>query len=281
MSLIPTCPEQSDGRNLTVMNRPSFPGRLLLLAIWSLVYRSALCQPHSAVGDAGTNAGSGFRQCTTPAAREDSKGHERFLLLNERAKEAGTTAQLVFLGDSITQGWENAGRDTWNKYYVPRHALNLGIGSDHTQHVLWRVDHGNLDGLKPKLVVLLIGVNNVPDETNSGADVLAGIKAVVERIRNKLPETKILLLGIFPFRENFNLQRGKALQVNQALCHVADGRSVFFLDFGHKFIQPDGRISREIMRDFLHPTAAGYRIWAEEMETKVAELLGEKPKQDL
>ena len=230
------------------------------------------CITASSVCGAQTNEISGLARCTRAVPRE-GKAYDRFLELNERAKEAGTNAQLIFVGDSITQGWEGNGKAVWDKYYARHHALNLGIGSDHTQHVLWRLEQGNVDGLKPKVAVVLIGVNNIPEESNSAGDVLAGITAVVKALREKLPDMKVLVLGIFPFREDFNLQRGKALQVNQALYHLADQRNVFFLDFGHLLIQPNGKISKEIMRDFLHPTAEGYRIWAEAMEPKLAELM--------
>ncbi len=219
-----------------------------------------------------TNILSGFARCTTPVPRE-GKAHDRFLQLNERAKSMGTNAELIFVGDSITEGWEGNGKAVWVKYYAPHHALNLGIGSDHTQHVLWRLEHGNIDGLAPKAAVVLIGVNNIPEESNSVGDVLAGVTAVVNKLRERLPQTKVLVLGIFPFREDFNPQRGRALQVNQALYHLADNKNVFFLDIGHLFIQPDGKISKQIMRDFLHPSAEGYRIWAQAMEPKLAELL--------
>lgn len=228
----------------------------------------------SALGQTETNPAP--NKCIQPIPRE-GQAHERFVELNKRVQESQGKAEVIFVGDSITQGWELNGKDTWAQYYAPRHALNLGIGSDHTQHVLWRLDHGNIDGLKPKVAVVLIGVNNIPDETNTPRQVLEGVTAVVTKIRAKLPETKVLLLGIFPFREDFCLQRGKALQVNQALRKLDDGRWVHFLDIGHLFIQPDGKIPKTMMRDFLHPSPAGYRVWAEAMEPKLAELLGEKP----
>ncbi|HOX58443.1 MAG TPA: GDSL-type esterase/lipase family protein [Candidatus Paceibacterota bacterium] len=215
-------------------------------------------------------------QCIRPVPRE-GQGHQRFLELNERVKQSQGRAEVIFVGDSITQGWEGNGKAVWKKYYTPRHALNLGIGSDHTQHVLWRLDNGNLDGLHPKAAVLLIGVNNIPHTNNTPRDVLEGVTAVVHKLREKLPEAKILLLGIFPFREDFCEQRGKALQVNQALRKLDDGCRVRFLDIGHLFIQPDGRISRDIMRDFLHLSPTGYRLWAEAIEPTLADMLGEKP----
>jgi beta-glucosidase len=225
---------------------------------------------------AQTNTPPELQQCVNPIPRE-GQAYEQFLELNKRVKESQGQADVIFVGDSITQGWEGNGKEVWAKYYAPRHALNLGIGSDHTQHVLWRLDHGNLDGLKPKVAVVLIGVNNIPDDHNSPRDVLEGVTAVVKKLREKLPDTKVLLLGIFPFREDFCAQRAKALQVNQALHKLDDGQCIRFLDFGYLFIQPDGRISRDMMRDFLHPSAIGYRLWAEAMEPELAAMLGEKP----
>jgi lysophospholipase L1-like esterase len=230
----------------------------------------------AAVAFGQTNGTPELQRCISPVPRE-GKAYERFLELNQRVKDSGGKAEVIFVGDSITEGWEGNGKQVWDKYYAPRHAIDLGIGSDHTQHVLWRLDHGNVDGLKPKAAVVLIGVNNVPDTNNTPRMVLEGVTAVVQKLREKLPETKVLLLGIFPFRQDFCDQRGKALQVNQALRKLDDGRWVRFLDIGYLFIQPDGKIPKDIMRDFLHPSPEGYRLWAEAMEPDLAALLGEKP----
>ena len=225
---------------------------------------------------AQTNLAPALHQCINPVPRA-GKGYDRYLLLNERVKQNEGRAGVIFVGDSITEGWEGNGKQVWAKYYAPRQALNLGIGSDHTQHVLWRLEHGNLDGLKPKAAVVLIGVNNIPADTNSPRQVLEGVTAVVNKLREKLPDTKILLLGIFPFREDFCAQRGKALQVNQALRKLDDGQRVRFLDIGSQFIQPDGTISKDMMRDYLHLSPTGYRLWAEAIEPELAAMLGEKP----
>lgn len=221
-------------------------------------------------------AASGVNQCIKPIPREGA-AYQRHLDINKRVQENQGQAKVIFVGDSITQGWEGNGKAVWAKYYEPRHALNLGIGSDHTQHVLWRLEHGNLDGLKPKAAVVLIGVNNIPDDKNSPRQVLEGVTAVVKSLREKLPQTQVLLLAIFPFREDFCAQRGKALQVNQALRKLDDGQSVRFLDIGHLFIQPDGKIPKDLMRDYLHPSAKGYQIWAEAMEPMLSSVLGEAP----
>jgi lysophospholipase L1-like esterase len=250
-----------------------------VLAIVCALCLSGRAQPSSNPPAAKPNPASGLTRCTTPVPRT-GKPHERFLELNKRVKETGDKARLLFVGDSITQGWEGAGRNVWAKYYGHRDALNIGISGDRTEHVLWRLENGNIEGLKPKVAVLLIGVNNIPDESNSPGDVLAGVTAVVQKLRSSLPETKILVLGIFPFRPDFEPARGRALQVNQALYHLADGEHVFFQDFGQQLIQPDGKISKSIMPDFLHPNEAGYKIWAKAIEPKLAELLGDKLIQD-
>ena len=119
-----------------------------------------------------------------PAPREGNwmKRHDSF---NERVKQGNV--DLVFIGDSITQGWENAGKNVWAEFYGKRNAVNLGIGGDRTQHVLWRLDHGNIDNIKPKLAVLMIGTNN--SSTNTSEQIAAGVKAIVEKLRTKLPET--------------------------------------------------------------------------------------------
>jgi len=216
-------------------------------------------------------------RCVIPTPRTDATATNRLAELNRRVKENAGAAQLIFVGDSITQGWEGNGREVWAKYYAPRHALNLGIGSDRTEHVLWRLEHGNLEGLHPKVAVVLIGVNNAPDEANTPRMILEGVTAVVAKLREKLPQTKILLLGIFPFREDFHPQRAKVLEVNQALHKLDDGAWVHFLDIGYIFLARDGRIPREMMRDFVHPTPHGYALWAEMMEPKLSALLGDEP----
>lgn len=238
-------------------------GGLLVL----LLGRSALAQ---------TNNVPEENHCIVSTPRTDASTN-RFRELNQRVKDAQGRADVIFIGDSITQGWEGSGKEVWAEYYARRKALNLGIGSDKTQHVLWRLDHGNLDGLNPKVAVVLIGVNNIPHETDTPRMVLEGVTAVVEKLRVMLPQAKVLLLGIFPFREDFHPQRAKALQVNQALHKLDDGEWIHFLDFGHHFIERDGKIARTMMPDFVHLTPNGYRLWAEAMEPKLAQLLEEPP----
>ena len=199
----------------------------------------------------------------------------------ERATKNPGPCDIAFIGDSITQGWEGAGKTVWTNYYGNRKCLNFGVGGDRTEHVLWRFENGQLDGIKPKAAVLMIGTNNSNKnkdgtEQYSEGEILEGIQAIVKKIRTRLPETKLLVVGIFPRAKTFSTQRGKLLQINQALAKVADGQLIHYIDFGSQLIEADGSLSKEIMPDALHLSEKGYTIWAEAIEPKLKELLGEK-----
>jgi len=193
--------------------------------------------------------------------------HEKFLALAKEGK-----ARLVFLGDSITAGWTKS-PDIWTKHFGKHDPVNFGIGGDRTQHVLWRLENGELEGIKPKALVLMIGTNNIGGDTAEG--ITKGVTKIVEFIRTKSPETKILLLGIFPRGEK--ALRGqppaKLKQINTALAALDNGSTIHFLDIGDRFFEPDGTLSKEIMPDFLHLSAKGYQIWADAISAKVDELM--------
>jgi len=212
-----------------------------------------------------------------PVSRE-GKVVERQTLVIQRAKDNPGPCDVVFIGDSITQGWEGAGKNVWAKFYGNRKCLNFGVGGDRTEHVLWRFEHGQLDGLKPKAAVLMIGTNNSNKnkdgtEQYSELEILEGVQAIVKQIRTRLPDTKLIVLGIFPRYKTFSTQRGKVLQVNQALEKLADNKDIFYIDFGSQLIESDGSITPEMMKDALHPGEKGYQIWAEAIEPKLKELL--------
>lgn len=199
--------------------------------------------------------------------------HEGFLA---EAKQGNY--ELVFIGDSITDRWRKQGLEVWNKFYVPRHALNLGISGDRTQHVLWRLDHGELAGLKPKAVVLMIGTNNTGQEKdgsarNSTSEVIAGVTAVVEKIRTKVPQSKLLLLAVFPRGAVSAPQRAQIKEINSAIAKLDDGKMVKFIDIGNVFLAEDGSIPKTIMPDLLHPSQQGYQRWAEAMEPTLAAMV--------
>lgn len=213
-------------------------------------------------------------QCPTPAgptqpAPRPGDWIERHQALVERA--ALGDVDLLFLGDSITEGWRGE-PDLWRLYYAPRKAANFGIAADHTQHVLWRLDHGELDGIAPRAVVLLIGTNNL--RTDTPAETAEGVTAVVQRLRAKLPRSKILLLGIFPRARTYNDPARIRLEaVNARLARLRDGKMIEYLDIGRHFLDDDGSLPHDVMPDYLHLSHRGYRIWAEAMEPKLREML--------
>ena len=180
----------------------------------------------------------------------------------EKLAEPKADVQLVFVGDSITQGWEKAGAEVWRQHFAPMKAANLGFGGDSTQHVLWRIDHGEFDGLSPRHIVLHIGTNNAKHGNFTPAQIADGIRAVVERLKIKCPRATIHLLAIFPRDADAKGEmRVKCAAVNALLPALAAER-VRFHDFTSAFLQPDGTLTREIAPDLLHLSAKGYEIWA-------------------
>jgi len=204
--------------------------------------------------------------------------HEGFVA---QAKRGGI--DLLFLGDSITDFWRGRGSNVWNKYYAPLHAANFGISGDRTQHVLWRMDNGELDGIKPKVVVLMIGTNNTGKERdgqtirNTVPETIEGVKAVVAEIRRKLPDTKILLLGIFPRGATIgDPQRAQVALINTVIAKLNDGKMVQYLDIGSCFLDDEGNLPKSIMPDHLHPNEQGYEIWARAMNPTLFKMLERK-----
>ncbi|EIP97628.1 lysophospholipase L1-like esterase [Opitutaceae bacterium TAV1] len=180
---------------------------------------------------------------------------------------------MMFLGDSITAGWGGNGKAVWAERYTPLKAANFGIGGDRTEHVLWRLQNGALGGgIRPKVVVLMIGTNNTGRD--SAEQIAEGVTAIVAEIGKRAPQAKVLLLDVFPRGEKpDNDRRAKIAAINAIIEKLDDGRRVFFLPIGQKFVQPDGTISKAIMPDFLHLSAPGYRIWADAIDAKLGELL--------
>lgn len=209
------------------------------------------------------------------------KRHESFNAISKKGE-----AQLVFLGDSITQGWEKNGKDVWAKTWEPLKAANFGIGGDRTEHVIWRLQNGNFDGIKPKLVVLMIGTNNTGHNgrpaaehggvayASSAEQTAEGVKMILDILGKKLPETKVLVLGIFPRGPSKDdAKRMQNVATNNLISGFADNKRVFYMDIGNTFLKPDGTLPKEIMPDLLHLSAQGYQMWADAIEGKVKELM--------
>jgi lysophospholipase L1-like esterase len=190
---------------------------------------------------------------------------------------------ILFMGDSITDWWRNPGRgapidgaipyggkEVFEKHFGSMKVANFGIAGDTTQGVLWRLQHGEGQGIKPKAVMLMIGTNNTG--RNTPPEIAMGIADIVFELRKDFPDAKILLLGIFPRGGPQSKYRTQIPEINRMISTLHDNQHVFYLDIGDKFLAPDGSIPRDIMSDSLHPTSKGYEIWAEAVQDKLASL---------
>ncbi|MCP5521932.1 MAG: sulfatase-like hydrolase/transferase [Verrucomicrobiales bacterium] len=203
---------------------------------------------------------------TIPAHRRgETWWRQRETAKSALAKEGNV--DLVFIGDSITQGWEGAGKEVWQEFYGDRRALNLGFSGDRTEHVLWRLTHGNLGQIKPKVAVVMIGTNNTGHLMQDPAEVAAGVSEILQVLEQRLPDTRIVLNAIFP-RGATPLDAGRLnnLAINQRIRRLADGKRVQYVDVSDRFLTGDGTLPKELMPDLLHPNTEGYRRWAEALE---------------
>ena len=210
-----------------------------------------------------------------PAAKpleRDIKRHKQFL---EIVKQGNP--DVVFLGDSITQGWEGNGKNAWQKHFAPLKAINLGIGGDQTGHVLWRLtEGGEFETIRPKVVVLMIGTNNTGNKEHTAERIAGAISEIVKTIHKKSPETKVLLLAVFPRANKAGELNTKIPEINKIIAKLDDGgKTVKYLDIGDKFLV-DGKMAKGVMYDYLHLSTRGYEIWAEAIMPTLNEMLGRK-----
>ncbi|MDB4353813.1 GDSL-type esterase/lipase family protein [Akkermansiaceae bacterium] len=192
--------------------------------------------------------------------------------MNKNAE--GNQYDILFIGDSITQGWEGAGKETWKEHYADKNALNLGISGDRTQHVIWRLQNGNLKNQEnAKLAIIMIGTNNTGHTKQDPKETAEGVTKIVSLVKEGCPKAKILLLGVFPRgakpdHEMRIINDG----VNKRIAKLDDGETVHFLDLSSTFLNDDGILTKEVMPDGLHPRQKGYNMWAEAMAPKLKEL---------
>lgn len=202
---------------------------------------------------------------TTPVSRMGEKWWSNRFEANRKSAQSGGY-DIVFLGDSITDFWRNRGRAEFEKYFGEFKTLNMGYSADRTEHVLWRLDNGELNGANAKLIVLMIGTNNTGHrfQKEKEQDTVDGIRAILDRIAKIAPNTKTLLLPIFPRSgSKSDAMRVRNDAVNAKIKAFADNKRVFWIDFNNQLLEKDGTLSKEIMPDLLHPNAKGYTIWAE------------------
>ena len=215
-----------------------------------------------------------------PRDKNWEKRHDTFVGIAKRGN-----VDLLFLGDSITDAWGGeghgmgGGHKIFTSKFVPMKAANFGIGGDRTQHVLWRLQNGELNGIKPKVVQLMIGTNNSNGADNTAEEIAEGVKLIIEEIKKKSPSTKVLLLAVFPRNTGKDdavkkIQKDKIDKVNSIISKLDDGgKSVKFLDIGSKFKDASGALPKDIMPDQLHLSEKGYEIWANAVESVITSML--------
>ena len=223
-----------------------------------------------------------------PAPRTDPNSliaHEQLL---EKAKK--DHIEIYFEGDSITRRWGATDYPellaNWKQNFFGWNAADFGWGGDKTENVLWRLNNGELDGVNPKVIVLLAGTNNVSRTVPSGGDdakvaqVTKGIQAILQTLQTKVPEATIILTAIFPRNDNpavIPIING----INENLSKLADGKKIRFLNINDKLADRDGKLFDGIMNpDKLHPALKGYQVWADSLKPIFAELLGPPARED-
>ena len=215
-----------------------------------------------------------------PAPRADANsmlGHEQLVA---KARRGGI--DVYFLGDSITRRWGTSDaqyRDmmaNWTRNFFGWNAGNFGWGGDKTENILWRVGHGELDGVNPKVIVILAGTNNIgkqPRNEEEIAGIVRGVKAIVKQCREKAPAATIILTAIFPRNDNIAVMP-TIIRINANLAQFADGKKIRFLNVNDKLADAEGRLFDGMMDDKLHPGVKGYQVWADGLKPILTELLG-------
>ena len=222
--------------------------------------------------------GQDANPASVPAIRDDwSVAVCKQMTDQAKAQKEGQTVSLLFLGDSITQLWlfspdhkNPGGLDSWNKYFKPMGAVNFGIAGDRIEHLLWRITAGEQLKINPKIIVLLIGTNNLQGgcSATQSAD---GIRKILDTIRLNSPDSKVLLLGILP-RSWDEAAVKKVGEVNSIIAGYADNKQVFYFDAGPSLLDKDAKISKEIFRDGLHLSPQGYEIFAQVLLPEIKKL---------
>lgn len=245
------------------------------LSITALIFLSGFSLPSYAQG-------APDRNLTTTPVIQTAKYAQKWWMPRHQAildRNKQGNVDLLLVGDSITHRWEERAKENYNATFGHRNAVNMGFGGDRTEHLLWRLHNGELDGISPKVAVLMIGTNNIGQDKvriDTPEETLKGIRAVLSELTTRLPKTKVLLLALFPRGATTDDTKRQAVdKINQTLPTFADNKQVYFLNINQAFLDNKGNLSKDIMPDYLHPFEKGYAIWGREMEPTLAKLLDE------
>jgi lysophospholipase L1-like esterase len=221
-----------------------------------------------------------------PSPRRDSNSQIAHQQLVEKAKKGGI--DIYFEGDSITRRWGTSdpqyrdNLENWNTNFFGWNAGDFGWGADRIENILWRLENGELDGVNPKIIVVLAGINNVgtfPGGDPKVADITRGLQAIVKVCQEKAPNAVIVLTGLFPRNDNLAVIP-EINQINEKLAKMADGKKIRYLNVNDKLADKDGKQFPGMTRDRLHPTVKGYQIWADGLKPIFTEILGPPAKTD-
>lgn len=205
-----------------------------------------------------------------PLHRKSEATWRKRHLATKAKLSAGPRVDVLLLGDSITQGWEYS--RNWTRHFAGYRTVNAGIASDRVEHVMWRVEDGLIANSRPKVVVLLAGVNNMA--VSSPTHIAAAQGRIIEDILGASPTTKVLVVGVFPTGKSASSpRRAKVKRMNDELAKLADGQRVHFMDIGARFLEKDGSLSSRIMFDYLHLTPRAYDRYAAAIKPKIKELV--------
>jgi beta-glucosidase len=242
---------------------------LILSAVLSAIVMSGCCSSCKSGKTSLCDTIDPNSATVIPVSKSDEWWTTRQAAINERVKQGNV--DIIFFGDSITHGWEGYPQ-LWQQYFGKWQTINAGFSGDRTQNVIWRIENGGLASISPKLCVILIGVNNW--NSNSVEEIADGIKTIVCKLRTELPQSKILLLAIFPHGASpAEASRIKCAQVSLLASEIADNKMVYYMDINDKFLDKDGILSTDIMPDLLHPKEKGYKIWGDAITPKIEELM--------
>jgi len=221
-----------------------------------------------------------------PSPRTDKNSQRAHDQLVEKAKQGGI--DVYFIGDSITRRWGTKDPqyremlENWNTNFFGWNAGDFGWGADLTQNILWRLENGELDGVNPKIIVILAGINNVgmnPGGEEKVADITRGLRAIVKVAQEKAPAAVIILTGLFPRNDNMAVIP-EINQINKNLAKMADGKKIRYINVNDKLADNDGKLFLGMSRDRLHPTVKGYQIWVDALKPIFTEILGPPAKTD-